>query len=205
MEEDISGIMTMLLYVVPLLVHLVATLEHFNFPYRQPKHTDHTYGPTLAYLKTLGIPFNRSNDVTDSSKNKDTEKPEPDKYGLVPPFLIGASGMIVIYISCHCICVYCCKMSRNRHGTNKGIQNGETPKIVIHLQEDSSYGGIGETILMEEMYKTNVQPNTLTSDNKADRGTRDSPKSETDLGFNCKKEIVVKSSGYGERLSVVNL
>ena len=71
-------------------------------------------------------------------KGKSKKPDVSDKYGLVPPFLGAASGVIIIYIVVHCLYLHCyAKKKMKRMAQNSALQS-PTPATIVMTDHPSS-------------------------------------------------------------------
>ena len=71
---------------------------------------------------------------------------DPDKYGLVPPFLIGASIVIIVYIVAHCLYLHCYAKKKMRHMAESNtshttyVVNDGPSNASLAVRYDGAYG-----------------------------------------------------------------
>ena len=72
----------------------------------------------------------------DKTGNKKSEA--SDKYGLVPPFLGAASGVICIYIIIHCLYLHCYAKKKMKRMAQHNVLHSQTPATIVMTDHPSS-------------------------------------------------------------------
>lgn len=116
-------------------------------------------GTSYEDKRTRGKPRSKfANDDDDGDLDHDGNSYEREgKYWLVPPFLIGASSIVVAYVIIHCLYMHCSCSDDRRHPppTVRRVQiatsghhhhhHGQPPTIVLSDPEDMAGSGGGRT------------------------------------------------------------
>ena len=94
---------------------------------------DVTCDPPFPTARSVGgdsWPLSPAPTTTTMRPKKKSNRPsDPNKYGLVPPFLIGASSVILIYIVSHCVYVHCCAKKKVRNAAAEQSHNSYSTQL----------------------------------------------------------------------------